>query len=907
MKKMKAIAAEYAFERLLLGGVLVTANRRLSRYLTEQFNQYQLSNGQAVWETPNILPYKAWLKDLYSKIYYLSGAAANELPLLLSQAQEQYIWESIIRESNGNSLLQVSETARLAMDAWEICNEWSLPISEIDQLPSEDTRSFLNWAKNFEQKCKEKRWLGNANLPELIHDHFQAGYIFPPPEFILAGFDELSPGQLKLIYEMEACGSRLFNLVTPGQQGQAFRGQLGDRDDEIKAAAAWARARLDENKDSRIGIIVPDLQEARPSIVRYFDDAFHPSMKFDCKSSLERVYNISLGLPLHDYPLITSALVVLKFANRSLSVDEYSQFLRSPFFEGSGEEIAERALLDALIRKKGETEISAEDLVYFSAKHASREYHPAIYCPLLNGRLVQFNKVKATAKGSRLPSEWVEVFSGLLNAIGWPGWDRSDGYALNSEEFQTVNAWYELLHLFATLERVCGKMSIRAALSRLTQMAGQKIFQPETKDLPVQIMGMLEAAGEKFDYMWIMGLDAESWPHEPRPNPFLPIWLQKKYNVPHASPEREYEFSRKITRRLLNSADNVFVSYPKKDEDTVLSPSPLITDLEAIELEQEGPGWWQQIFETAAFEKIEDHQGPEAGFETRISGGTGLLKFQATCPFSAFAAYRLKAEALEIPEPGLNARERGSLVHNALELFWEEVKTLEALKRMSEKQISANVSHAVDHALAKMMSRHPGGISNKDRFAGLERQRIISLLVDYLAVDRERAPFTVIDREKKLVCNIAGIELKTYADRIDQLEDGQVVIVDYKTGEPTEKDWFTDRIAEPQLPLYSIAVKEKVAGVVFAQVKKGNIRYLGIAERDGIIPGAGVPGVKKSPVELFPTIEKVKEVWQQKIEMLVNEIKKGIAAVDPVSIAKSCRYCDYGPVCRIGEANFLET
>jgi ATP-dependent helicase/nuclease subunit B len=131
------------------------------------------------------------------------------------------------------------------------------------------------------------------------------------------------------------------------------------------------------------------------------------------------------------------------------------------------------------------------------------------------------------------------------------------------------------------------------------------------------------------------------------------------------------------------------------------------------------------------------------------------------------------------------------------------------------------------------------------------------------------------------------------------------VIVDYKTGEPSVADWFTDRIAEPQLPLYSFAVKERVAGVVFAQIKKGNIKYLGVAKEEGIIPGAGWPGAKKSPMESYKTIQEIIDLWQGKIEILADEVRQGVSPVAPVSIIKSCRYCDFGPMCRVGEVDLL--
>jgi hypothetical protein len=52
-----------------------------------------------------------------------------------------------------------------------------------------------------------------------------------------------------------------------------------------------------------------------------------------------------------------------------------------------------------------------------------------------------------------------------------------------------------------------------------------------------------------------------------------------------------------------------------------------------------------------------------------------VFQYQAACPFRAFVELRLGAEDLEVPVPGLDARQRGTLIHAALEVFWTEVRT----------------------------------------------------------------------------------------------------------------------------------------------------------------------------------------------------------------------------------------
>ncbi len=900
MTAVKKIPEVQLHELLENKAVLVTVNIRLARYLTTRFNRHQIDAGKTVWETPDILPYSAWLERLYDQsMRSINQDSAGRRSLLLSQAQEQFLWEQVIQSSeSGNALLRIPETAQTAAQAWEICKAWRLPVHELAQVPPEDTRMFLGWAETFEKQCRDNNWLNTAGRADTVIQLFKSGSIPVPRQVILSGFDELSPLQVLLARTLEDLGCQIFDLAGTEMSSQVRRFGRADTETEIKAAARWARVRLEENPLGRIGIVVRDLNALRPDLVRIFDDVFHPSLVLSPQIPGNRAYNISLGQPLADYPVISTALMILNFACRSLSVDEYSRLLRSPFIGGADTEFSRRAMLDARIRENGETVLSVSDMTYFSGEHQDKDRHPGVFCPQLNKCLEKFKNAVGEIPKKQPPSGWVRGFLNLLDAMGWP-----NGRKLNSDEFQTVNAWNEVLQAFSSYDQVSDKLDIHSAVRLLTRNISTKNFQPETEELPVQIMGMLEAVGERFDQLWIMRLDAENWPPSPRPNPFLPVRIQKKYNVPHASPERELAYAGEITRRLFASAGQVTVSYPLTDGDTALFPSPLITDIEEVAMDPGVANWWAQMESTAAFEKITDQQGPAAGAKSHISGGTGLLKAQAACPFSAFSAYRLQAKPLEVPESGLNARERGSLVHNALELFWEEVKTLDALKKLSDEELSGTVTHAVVRAVSAMAKNHPRTFTR--RFTELEKERLKSLLLEFLAVDLQRTPFTVSGREEKLVCTIADIELNTFADRIDELDDGRLVIVDYKTGEPKVADWFTDRIAEPQLPLYSFAVEKEVAGVVFARLKKGNVAYLGVVEDAQLIPGTAGPGDKKSPMENYPSLKDVIGVWKGKIEFLAGEVRQGIARVAPVSVNTSCRYCDFGPMCRIGEAAFL--
>ena len=94
---------------------------------------------------------------------------------------------------------------------------------------------------------------------------------------------DLNKGEIvALLGENGAGKSTLIKIIAGAEQPDAGglhvarRCAFPDTRAEITAAARWARDCLEENPASRIGIIVQDLNTLRSSLIRTFDDVFHP-------------------------------------------------------------------------------------------------------------------------------------------------------------------------------------------------------------------------------------------------------------------------------------------------------------------------------------------------------------------------------------------------------------------------------------------------------------------------------------------------------------------------------------------------------------------------------------------------------------------------------------------------------
>src|SRR5579863_5938605 len=110
---------EETFRAVEAGATVITASRRLARVLVRDFHIQQKERGRSIWKRPDVLPLDAFLDRIWRE--WLWRGANGDAAVLLDPFQEQVVWEQIIRESPaGDSLLQIPETARQVMQAWQL-------------------------------------------------------------------------------------------------------------------------------------------------------------------------------------------------------------------------------------------------------------------------------------------------------------------------------------------------------------------------------------------------------------------------------------------------------------------------------------------------------------------------------------------------------------------------------------------------------------------------------------------------------------------------------------------------------------------------------------------------------------------------------------------------------------------
>ena len=407
----------------------------------------------------------------------------------------------------------------------------------------------------------------------------------------------------------------------------------------------------------------------------------------------------------------------------------------------------------------------------------------------------------------------------------------------------------------------------------------------------------------QLDAIWALNMNDQHWPPAVRLNPLLPADLQRRKGTPNASAAVQSQFASMVHTRLMTCAPEVVFSFAMKEDERELRASPLLSTDAEFKQANTIKTLAESLAQPATLELLEDHFAPPVLPDENVRGGVSLFAAQAKCPAWAFYQYRLGAAKLETPVDGLDTMSRGSLLHKVLQLFWLDCKSLSKLKAMPEAQLIEKINEAIEKSIEALNAEISYHIAAQ--VLQIERNRLRQLMRIWLALELERADFVVEACEKKFELEVEGLKLNLSIDRIDQLIEGGIVVIDYKTSSiVSNSSWAEDRITEPQLPIYVVlALKyEQVVAVSFAKIRSDEIKFVGLSAGEGVLPKVTAleKVTKSSAFYEFSDWDALLEHWYTSLTSIAQEIKQGVASVT-VNNEDDLIYCDVKPLLRLPE------
>lgn len=882
------------------GGVVVTGNARTARLLRRAYGELQQSRNKSVWRTPEIFEWETWLSWLWERQQW----SMPELPIALSPLQELAVWKRVIRSGSveRRSPIVVESLAKLASRAYALLSEYEqhgVRSRKWENSDVSDREIFRAWAAAFDAECGRNGWVSRSELPAMLSDLVKQELLSPPRRLVFTGFDHLSPAKKSLVDACAVAGASTLVLARESQIPLDLRlAAADDGSDELELCAAWIHQFLSGNPGAKVAVIAPDIAARRGEIERVFRRRLAPeSLNLQAPEAVP--FEFSLGKPLAETSVIKAALLLLRWLIGPLDQPSITWLTLSGFLLPDQASTTAAARVDANLRRRGE--MPSEATIGWALRHLSEltSFAPGVK------RAYRLASALPIEEKSQTAGEWCDFTRRVLGVSGWPG-----GRSLSSVDFQAIRRWERLLDSVAMLSFDNSRVGCAEFFTQLEQSTKETLFAPESQDAPVQVMGVFESAGQRFDALWLLGADEQHWPALAHPNPLLPLWLQREAGMPQAETEEGWALASRLSTRIAGSAPVVVFSYAKRNNESELRLSPLIPelfgDLKVVTGDELRNA---TVYSEPELQVLED-AGLIAWSMDEAAGGADILQRQSACPFKAFAVRRLGAHPLEDPERALGPRERGTIVHAVLEQLWsdspgdiERLHTRDDLRRAIDTgRLPAILTTHIDAAFRKFIRRREMTTWGEAYFH-IEKRRLQDLLTTWLLEEAQRESFEVEAREKKLEGVVIGnLKLNLRVDRVDVTPDNERILIDYKTGPVSPARWHGSRPDEPQLPVYgAFGGVENLSGVLFAKLRAGESGFHGHLRDARVSLSSSLKGSSNLLKE--PYTDAMLDGWIEAILSLADEFVSGAAAVAPKRYPKTCKHCALPGLCRVTELN----
>ncbi|HSL53967.1 MAG TPA: PD-(D/E)XK nuclease family protein, partial [Pyrinomonadaceae bacterium] len=311
-----------------------------------------------------------------------------------------------------------------------------------------------------------------------------------------------------------------------------------------------------------------------------------------------------------------------------------------------------------------------------------------------------------------------------------------------------------------------------------------------------------------------------------------------------------------------------------------------------------------------------------SGFIHSASG----LSVYGNCPYRFFAQRVLRLEPRGEAALDLQAIDAGKLLHDILRRFFERHRR-EPLHRLDRKKLQkelANIADAVfdEHErVVPPLNRQIWKIDREIRKILLDQVLLYELEVQAAAEGQQVLPsyFEVafggmksaakdpdskeepLELTRKTFVGEETIKISGQIDRVDVAEDNTLIAYDYKLSTGSSRsDIVSGRSL--QLPIYLEALEklilpdQPIAGGGYYVIRGGQDR-----RNKGLYRASQLEYLHlraKNSVFTDEDWEKIREQVVARIWEFLDGIRAGRFIVDPSERLKTCRFCDYGAVCR---------
>ncbi|PCH74390.1 MAG: double-strand break repair protein AddB [Rhodobacteraceae bacterium] len=321
-------------------------------------------------------------------------------------------------------------------------------------------------------------------------------------------------------------------------------------------------------------------------------------------------------------------------------------------------------------------------------------------------------------------------------------------------------------------------------------LAGEEVRDRDAPHSGIMIWGTLEARVQGTDLLILGGLNEGSWPEAARPDPWLNRPMRKLAGL--LLPERRIGLSAHDFQQAA-AAGEVWLSRSKRSDDAETVASRWINRLTGLlgglpgqegpkvlaDMHERGQKWldWADSIDAGAYADAAPRPSPRPPVTARPRKlSVTEIKRLIRDPYAIYAKHVLRLRPLDplVREP--DALLRGIAVHEILE---------DLIKTSLDDPTALTRTGFLDLSRLILAQKVPWPTARRLWLARLDR-----IATDFLNAEiARRTAFTPFAFEATGESRLGTIDftLTARADRIDRDEDGNLVLIDYKTGVPPTK------------------------------------------------------------------------------------------------------------------------
>lgn len=441
----------------------------------------------------------------------------------------------------------------------------------------------------------------------------------------------------------------------------------------------------------------------------------------------------------------------------------------------------------------------------------------------------------------------------------------------------------------------------------------------------VQIMGILETRNIDFKNVIILSASDDKLPaNHLLDTSFIPYNLRFAYGIP--TPEKREAVTAYYFYRLIQRAENVVMMYcSTADESSTGEMSRFIRQLEYESMHKiETKSLSMNV--SLATETMKDVVKTERMMEIihdklrKVGENKGLspsaFSMYVKCPMQFFFRYVAKIKEQDELEDEVSLPEFGNVFHKAMEILYKPLigrgNLNELLASITDEEINEKVDFAMADQLFNCDIHDLPDLDKQDTKMYVIRtvvRKYVRNLVSYDIAQYNNAPYKIIDTEREISCEFTlddgrVVILAGTSDRIDEMSDGTIRIVDYKTGRDVLKFKSVDALFNGSdnervhnilntfmyctiISRYEEYKDKTIVPVLYFIKKINDLTY---------DPHIRVSIDRKTvPVNSYSEYQLEYEANVRKVlSELIDKDMPFVVAEDP----KTCEYCDFKKICK---------